>query len=272
MKTSSSSKTSDAAFTLTELIVVMVCVAMLAMLVLPALAGTRSHSAIAGCLANLRRLQIGAEMYRVENADTLIPNAPAGAASSQVWCGGSENWGSSAANIDPAFYTNSILIKYLQNDLSILRCPADVIPSANGPRIRSYSMNGQMGYTSRTYNYNTGWRTYAKGSDLVCPTPAGAFVFLDESPYSLNDSFCQSSLSTPNYADIPAAYLDGGCGFSFADGHAEYRKWLWHTADPKSGILNVPHVYGITGSGTYWGSSGMDVDWIWLRQHAACPN
>ncbi len=130
-------------------------------------------------------------------------------------------------------------------------------------------MNGQMG-TLYAPNLNGGWRSYVKGSDLVCPTPAGAFVFLDEAPYSLGDGDLQLSLSTPGYPDVPAAYLDGGCGFSFADGHGEYRKWLYHSSDPKAAIRNVPCVYGVSGGGAYWGSSGLDMDWKWLRDHASC--
>ena len=134
-------------------------------------------------------------------------------------------------------------------------------------------MNGQMGalYTAAlTSGLNPKFRFYTKGSDLVCPTPANAFVFLDESPCSLNDGYFQLSLTTPGYPDVPAAYLDGGCGFSFADGHAEYRKWSWRTTDPNAGIRNAPYVYGQTTVGI-WGSAGLDFDWRWLRERAACP-
>src|SRR5207302_8474038 len=29
----------------------------------------------------------------------------------------------------------------------------------------------------------------------------------------------------PNWQDIPASYHNGACGFSFADGHSEIKKW-----------------------------------------------
>ena len=263
----SKERASESGFSLTDLLVVILCVGMLVLLVIPALASSSTRSASAVCLANLRRLQTAAEMYRTENNDTLIPNSPVG--TSNGWIGNAtEGWGSVNGNTNLALYANALIGRYLGNDLSVLRCPGDVVPSANGVRIRSYSMNGQMGYVNTSVNI--GWRSYTKGSDLVCPTPAGAFVFLDESPTTINDGYLQLNLAAPSYPDIPANYLDGGCGFSFADGHGEYHKWIYSTSDPSFGLRNVPTVYGYTPGGGHWGSTGLDFDWKWLREHAAC--
>ena len=38
------------------------------------------------------------------------------------------------------------------------------------------------------------------------------------------------SPSAGSWQDIPASYHNGACGFSFADGHAEIRKWLSATS------------------------------------------
>lgn len=270
MKTTSPSTASDTAFSRTDLIVVVAFLALLAALVLPAFAGTKSLSFRAGCLANLMRLQIAAEMYRVEYNDVLIPNSPSGSPFN-TWVSNSVvNWGTSTWNTNAALYGNTLIGRYLNTNLSVLRCPADVIPSSNGVRMRSYSMNGQIGdfYQSAL---PSSWRTYTKGSDLVCPTPAGAFVFLDETPYSLNDGYFALSLSVPGYPDVPANYMDGGCGFSFADGHAEYRRWSYRTLDPNAGLRNTPYASGVVGTGSpKRASTGLDFDWFWLRQRAAC--
>lgn len=271
MKTNSSALPRRAAFTRTELAVVLACIGVLGVLILPALAANGSRSARAGCLANLRRLQTACEMYRIENNDTLMPNAPAGQSPSG-WCAGSENWNFASPNTNPVYYTSTPMGAYLGNNLSVYRCPGDVVPSSNGIRIRSYSMNSQMGalYTTLPM-FNPGYRTYIKGSDLICPTPANAFVFADESPYTINDGFLQLSLATPNFPDVPAAYLDGGCGFSFADGHAEYRKWQWRNG--AADLTLCPVAFNVRGS--YWplfgGVPGTHTDWLWLRDHAACP-
>ncbi len=129
-------------------------------------------------------------------------------------------------------------------------------------------MNGQMGGVYGGAGlYNLGWRVYVKLSDLTAPTPAKAWVFTDESMYSLNDGYLQMNLNAPDYPDVPAAYHGGnGNCLSFADGHAEARKWLW-LGTATSGLRNCPYAKNTTG--THWASSGVDVDWLWLRDHSA---
>jgi prepilin-type processing-associated H-X9-DG protein len=266
MKTDTMKNYSTAGFTAIDLIAVLVCISLLGLLALPALAGSRGKSARAGCLSNLRRLQIGAEMYRVENDDTLIPNSPSGLTSGWLGNVGSENWFNSVYNVSSPLYTASMMGKYLNlgNDVSVFRCPGDVVPSDNGFRIRSYSMNGQMGTLydkSSVMGVNPGFQTYTKGSDLNCPTPANTFVFADESPCSLNDGLLQIKSTAGTFWDFPAAYLEGGCGFSFADGHAEIHQWT-------TTALAIPVRYG-TSIGNV-SVSALNADWLWLTQHAAC--
>jgi prepilin-type processing-associated H-X9-DG protein len=240
-----------------ELLAVVATLALLAMLVAPAMAKSKNRSPSAGCLSNLRQLQLGCQMYSDDYHGALMPNAPAGTLNG--WCGnGQENWSSSSANINPASYFAGPMAAYVSSNLVIYRCPGDVVPSDNGIRIRSYSMNGQMG---TTVSFNTAWRSFLNESDLACLLPKDAFVFCDEHPASLNDGYLQSNLNLPGYPDLPASYLDGGCGFSFADGHAEIHKW-------KSHFILIPVIKNVTTSNV--GSSGLDPDWLWLRQHSSC--
>ncbi len=261
-----SSKNSDAAFNLTELCVVIAVVAMVVLLVLPALAATKMQSASAGCLYNLRHLQTGCAMYATENNDYLMPNAPLGYPTNKawVWAINSENWLNSPANTNPVYYTNALMWPYVNNNLSVYHCPADVVPSAKGMRIRSYSMNGQMGsvyFTSAIFDYNPGWLFYAKGSDIVRPTPANAFVFADESPATINDGYLQIGLNTPWFPDVPACYLEGGCGLSFADGHGEIHRW-------QTSVLLIPVRQGYSLSNIS-GVTANNADWLWFTQHAS---
>jgi len=255
-----SSRNSRAAFTLTELCVVVAVVAVLVMLVLPALAAGKVQSASTGCLYNLRHLMTGWEMYRTENNDYLMPNAVLGSPNNQTWCGGSsEGWSSANANTNPVYCTSSLMWPYVNNNLSVYRCPGDVVPSANGTRIRSYSMNGQLS-ASMSSSYNPGYLVYFKGSDMVRPTPANLFVFADESPASLNDGYLQINSAMAVFPDIPACYLEGGCGLSFADGHGEIHRW-------QTSSLRIPVLYGYTANNIF--VSHNNADWIWFTQHAS---
>jgi prepilin-type processing-associated H-X9-DG protein len=249
------------AFTLVELLVVVATVALLGCLIIPAFASAKIRSPAVGCLSNLRQLQIGWLMYKDDNNDVLMPGGPAGFPSNQVWCAGTESWGSTPGNTNRALYLGSLMAPYVSSNVTVFRCPGDVIPSANGTRLRSYSMNGQMGAVYGPPNYNPGWRQYTTASDLTCPAPKDAFVFLDEHPGSIDDAFFQESTTSPKFPNVPAAYLEGGCGFSFADGHAEIHKW-------KTPVLQLPVIQGVTVINT--APTADNADWIWLVEHTAC--
>jgi prepilin-type processing-associated H-X9-DG protein len=53
------------------------------------------------------------------------------------------------------------------------------------------------------------------------------WLTLDENPDNINDAFFIASSAQNNgaWGDIPASYHNGAGGFSFADGHAEVKKW-----------------------------------------------
>jgi prepilin-type processing-associated H-X9-DG protein len=108
------------------------------------------------------------------------------------------------------------------------------------PRVRSVSMNGFV--EGDAYNqdkkvsgqplgaawwyYNPPWYCYKKLSDIRVPPPALLWVFVDEHPDSINDGWLITDVMNPNHwEDLPASYHNGACGFGFADGHSEIKKW-----------------------------------------------
>ena len=275
--------TTRKAFTLIELLVVIAIIAILAAMLLPALSKAKCKANRTNCLSNKHQITVACTMYNNDWDEFLVPNAPAGAASSTGlpvgWCPGQESWSASAYNVVVDYYKTNCLGPYV-GDIHVYRCPSDNLPSDNGQRLRSISMNpaltGDLARMSPGVYRNMtdmilSWKLFAKISDLNCVGVANCWVFADESMYSLNDGYLQCNLATPGYPDVPAKYDCGGNCFSFIDGHVEYKKWKYSTSDPKAGLLNCPYAYGTVNGGAPWGSSGLDQDWIWLRQHTSCP-
>jgi prepilin-type processing-associated H-X9-DG protein len=243
-------KRAKSAFTLTDLLVVVGVLTLLIALFASSRVSAAAGSPASVCQENLRRLSLAWYLYASDHEGRLVNNFDISDTLNSITSKTYLNWANNVMTwlTDPSVTNNQLtasskLFPYLGNDLSVFRCPNDTylspaqIKAGWTQRARSYSMNGSMGSPFQPPSENSStvagvsaWcserRQFLKLANIS--NPSGIFVFLEESPNSLNDGMYLHGCASDNtWNDLPASFHDGACNFAFADGHAELHAWMY---------------------------------------------
>ncbi len=255
-------------------------------MLLPALANSKVKALITADLSNKRQLTQAWYLYPGDHNDTLALNADQSAAvnGTPSWIPAQchMDWSASPNNTNITFLMTNQLAAYCGGQYKIYTSPGDnflsPLQQALGygaffhHRSRSVAMDAAVGgpvggsgigaKPPASLSSLNPFFVAARMSQFHFPGPSKSWVFINEHPDGIDDGIFyddpRATDGTGSLIEVPSSYLGGGCGISFADGHAEVHQW---TTSPFLVPVRYVHYPGIIGTYT------QNADMAWLAQH-----
>jgi prepilin-type N-terminal cleavage/methylation domain-containing protein len=260
------------AFTLIELLVVIAIITILAALLLPVLALSKSEATRIQCVNNQRELIMAWSLYSGDNREALALNGgdtSLTSASAHLWIyGGNHGDPSTLTNVQYLIGAKYALLASCQPAAALYKCPADGskwFVSDTGTKVselRSYSMNCYMGASGANLieplAQEPGYRVYMKYAQVAADSAARRFVFMDVNPASICTPGFGVDMTADSFIHFPSDLHRSRGVVAFADSHVETHKWL----DPRTRI-GVPPGNQFIPHGIY---SPNNQDLVWITQ------
>jgi prepilin-type N-terminal cleavage/methylation domain-containing protein len=266
------------AFTLIELLVVIAIITILAALLLPVLALSKSEAVRVKCVSNQRELMVAWSLYSGDNREALVLNGgdtSQTSTSAHLWVyGGNHGDPPTLTNVQYLIGGKYALLAYAQPTAALYKCPADVSrwsvseTESKVLELRSYSMNSYMGASGanliQPLEQDPGYRVYMKSAQVAADSAANRFVFMDVNPASICTPGFGVDMTAETFIHFPSDLHRRRGVVAFADSHVETHKWL----DPRTrigvpaGNQFIPH--GI--------SSPNNKDLVWITQRTTSRN